>query len=159
MNILYHTATQTLRPWPRSDDEPVIGLSAEYEVFTLTQEQPPEFDASKQSLAGTQVIDTNAKTVTRGWEIVDVSMTVTLRSLQLRMTQQQRQQLAAGIASMPEGKQKAEALIYFQRTTTVSRSHPMLAVFATFLSLDSAGIDALFAAAQAQDQIEASYLT
>ena len=84
---------------------------------------------------------------------------VTLRSLQLCMTAQQRQQLAAGLASMTEGPQKSQALIYFQRTTAVSRTHPMVNVFTAFASLDSAGSDALFAAAQAQDQLEAAYLS
>ena len=72
MKILYHLPTQTLRPWNRVDDEPVVELSAEYEIFTLVQEPIPEnFDASTQTLAGTQVIDIEAKTVTRGWEIIN----------------------------------------------------------------------------------------
>lgn len=72
MNLLYHTPTQILRPWPRADDDPVVELSAEYEIFTLVQEPIPEnFDASTQTLAGTQVTNTEAKTVTRGWEIVN----------------------------------------------------------------------------------------
>jgi hypothetical protein len=160
MKILYHTPTASLKTYPRSDNEPVVGLSADYEIFEIVQESVPEdYNPATHSLSATQNIDTQAKTVTRGFEVVPLPpVTVTKRSLLLKMTAAQRQAIAAGIASMPEGQDKSNALIYYNNSTTVSRAHPMVSVFASILGLDAAGMDALFAAAQAQDILEKSYL-
>ena len=69
MKILFHIPTETLKPYPREDDEPVVGLDPEYDVFDLVQEPEPEFDAATHWIQGTETIDVLAKTVTRGWQI------------------------------------------------------------------------------------------
>jgi hypothetical protein len=72
MKTLYDTQAQTLLPWPRIDDEPVVGLAAHLLEMTVVQEDKPAHDPATQRLEKTEVIDTQAKTVTRGWNVVDV---------------------------------------------------------------------------------------
>ena len=70
--ILYYTPTQTLVPYPRNDDEPVVGLDPDYEVFDIIQEPEPTYDPSTQYLTTTETIDTVAETVTYGYQINDL---------------------------------------------------------------------------------------
>ena len=72
MKLLYDTQTQKLLPWPRIDEEPVVGLAAHLLEMTVVQEPQPAFDPATQRLEKTEVIDTDARTVTRGWSVVEV---------------------------------------------------------------------------------------
>jgi hypothetical protein len=71
MKVLYNTQTQKILPWPRIDDEPVVGLDAHLLEMTVVQEDKPAYDPATQRLEKTEVIDTEARTVTRGWSVVD----------------------------------------------------------------------------------------
>jgi hypothetical protein len=73
MKALYNTQTSTILPWPRIDDEPVVGLAAHLLEMDVVQEDKPEYDSATQRLEKTEVIDTQAQTVTRGWNVVEVS--------------------------------------------------------------------------------------
>lgn len=70
--ILYHIPTNTTRPYPRNDDEPVVGLDPDYEVFDIIQESKPTYDSSTQYLTETEVIDVTSKLVIRSWLINDI---------------------------------------------------------------------------------------
>jgi hypothetical protein len=72
MKLLYDTQTQKLLPWPRIDDEPVVGLAAHLLEMTVVQEDKPDYDPATQRLEKIEVIDTQAQTVTRGWNVVEV---------------------------------------------------------------------------------------
>jgi hypothetical protein len=72
MKLLYNTQTQKLLPWPRIDDEPVVGLAAHLLEMTVVQEPQPAFDPATQRLEKTEVIDAEARTVVRGWSVVEV---------------------------------------------------------------------------------------
>lgn len=72
MKLLYDTQTQKLLAWPRIDDEPVVGLAAHLLEMTVVQEDKPDYDPATQRLEKTEVIDTQAQTVTRGWNVVEV---------------------------------------------------------------------------------------
>jgi hypothetical protein len=72
MKLLYNTETQKLLPWPRIDDEPVVGLAAHLLEINVVQEAQPEYDPATQRLEKTEVIDTQARTVTRGWDVVEI---------------------------------------------------------------------------------------
>jgi hypothetical protein len=76
MKLIYNTITETLLPWPRIDDEPVIGLEPHLLEMTVIQEDEPTYDPVTEVLEQTQTIDTEAKTVTRGWNVVDLSPTL-----------------------------------------------------------------------------------
>ena len=69
MKLLYDTTTATLCPYPRQDDEPVVGLDARYLEMVLLQEPQPTYDPATEQLTPAEVIDLNARTVTRGWQI------------------------------------------------------------------------------------------
>jgi len=71
MKALYNTQTQKLLPWPRIDDEPVVGLAAHLLEMTVVQEDQPAYDPATQRLEKTEVIDTEARTVTRGWSVAE----------------------------------------------------------------------------------------
>jgi hypothetical protein len=72
MKILFHIPTQTLVAYPRADDEPVVGLDPDYEIFDVIQQSEPFYNTATQYLSTTETIDTTAKTVTRGWQIIDL---------------------------------------------------------------------------------------
>jgi hypothetical protein len=68
--LLYDTETATLRPYPRPDDEPVVGLDPRYLVMELLQEAQPAYDPATERLEPTESIDLDALTVTRGWAVI-----------------------------------------------------------------------------------------
>jgi hypothetical protein len=72
MKLLYDTQTQKLLPWPRIDDEPVVGLAPHLLEMAVVQEDRPAYDPATQRLEKTEVIDTQAQTVTQGWNLVEV---------------------------------------------------------------------------------------
>jgi hypothetical protein len=72
MKALYNTETNAILPWPRIDDEPVVGLDAHLLEMDVVQEDQPAYDPASQRLEKTEVIDAEARTVTRGWSVVDV---------------------------------------------------------------------------------------
>jgi hypothetical protein len=72
MKLIYNTETQTLLPWPRIDDEPVVGLDAHLLEMDVVQEDQPAYDPATQRLEKTEVIDAEAQTVVRGWSVVEV---------------------------------------------------------------------------------------
>jgi len=72
MKLLYDTQTQKLLAWPRIDDEPVVGLAAHLLEMSVVQEDKPTYDPATQRLEKTEVIDTDNRTVTRGWNVVEV---------------------------------------------------------------------------------------
>jgi hypothetical protein len=76
MKALYNTQTQKLLPWPRIDDEPVVGLAAHLLEMDVVQEDRPEYDPATQRLEKTEVIDADSRTVTRGWNVVEVPVPV-----------------------------------------------------------------------------------
>jgi hypothetical protein len=72
MKLLYNTQTSTILPWPRIDEEPVVGLAEHLLEMDVVQEDQPAFDPATQRLEKTEVIDAEAQTVTRGWSVVEV---------------------------------------------------------------------------------------
>lgn len=68
--LLYDTQTDTLQPYPRADDEPVVGLDPRYLEMDVIQQPEPQFDPETERLEPTETIDTEAQTVTRGWSVV-----------------------------------------------------------------------------------------
>jgi hypothetical protein len=72
MKALYDTQTGNVLPWPRIDEEQVVGLVAHLLEMTVVQEPQPAFDPATQRLEKTEVIDAEARTVVRGWSVVEV---------------------------------------------------------------------------------------
>jgi len=72
MKILFHTPSETLTTYPRADDEPVVGLDPEYDIFDVVQEPDVVYNPATQYISTTETIDVPSKTVTRGWQIHDI---------------------------------------------------------------------------------------
>jgi hypothetical protein len=72
MKLLYNTETNTVLPWPRIDEEPVVGLDAHLLEMDVVQEDQPAYDPASQRLEKTEVIDAEARTVVRAWNVVEV---------------------------------------------------------------------------------------
>jgi hypothetical protein len=53
MKLLYTTVTNSLHKYPRLDDEPVVGLSADFEVYDLQiLTDPTDIDQIGSTIAG-----------------------------------------------------------------------------------------------------------
>jgi hypothetical protein len=72
MRILYNQTTATLHPYPRADDEPVVGLDPTYLELDLIQTEQPTYDPTTHRLEPTEAIDLDSRTVTRGWELIEL---------------------------------------------------------------------------------------
>ena len=70
--ILYDTTSDLLIPYPRDDDESVVGLDPRYLELTVIQEAQPSYDPTTQRLDPTEVIDLPEFTVTRGWQLIEL---------------------------------------------------------------------------------------
>jgi hypothetical protein len=70
MKLLYDLTSDLLVPYPRTDNEPVVGLDPAYLELDLIQVDQPKYDPTTQRLEPTETIDLDASTVTRGWKLI-----------------------------------------------------------------------------------------
>ena len=70
--LLYDLTSDTLTPYPRDDDGPVVGLDPRYAEMDVIQEAQLTYDPATQRLDPTEVIDLDARTVTRGWQLIEL---------------------------------------------------------------------------------------
>lgn len=74
--LLYNTATATTQPYPRQDDEPVVGLDPIYRVLAVVTLPQPDYDPATHTVTPTETTAWDAPspgvdgTLTRGWSIV-----------------------------------------------------------------------------------------
>lgn len=69
MKKLYHTLEQKVKPYPRSDDEDVVGLDPVYMPLEVIQEGQPALQEG-ELLNVTETVNLEQGIVTYGWEIV-----------------------------------------------------------------------------------------
>jgi len=155
MKILFHTPSGTTRPYPRSDNEPVVGLSEEYQIFDVIEQNQPTYAPSTHYIRRLpEAIDTQSKTVTRGWEIVtrEVKPVVVSNYAFFRaMSREDENRLNAYVASMQDVAAKRMARIHITRAPMIHRTHPFVVQIAAILDKTDAEVDAIFAAAQILD--------
>jgi hypothetical protein len=70
MKLLYDLTSDLLVPYPRTDNEPVVGLDPAYLEMDLIQAEQPTYNPTTHRLEPTETIDLDARTVTRGWELI-----------------------------------------------------------------------------------------
>lgn len=75
MKLLYNTQTEQVLPWPRVDDEPIVGLAPELLEMTVIEGEIPAYDPETQVLNQSDVVDVEAQTVTRTWTVTDLTYT------------------------------------------------------------------------------------
>ncbi len=155
MKILYDTQTQSLKRYPRSDDEPVVGLDARYLVLDLTEQEKPEHDPATHYLRSTEAIDLDALQVVRGWELVahePMPVIVTMTSLRLALIDAGLYQtITSAINGIADATEKLKAQTWWATAQTVRRAHPLVAGIAALAGRTEAQVDAIFAAAQVLD--------
>ncbi|WP_395736265.1 hypothetical protein [Prosthecobacter sp.] len=69
MKLLFDPETQALKPYPRSDDEPVVGLDPRYIVLDVVQAPQPALSAGQVARA-TETVNLETRQVLRGWDVV-----------------------------------------------------------------------------------------
>jgi hypothetical protein len=153
--ILFHTPTGTTKPYPRSDNEPVVGLAAEYEVFDLIEPARPTFDPTTHEIRRLpEEIDTQAKMVTRGWEIAAMEsepVVVTMRSFREACGLDLVTEILTFISGIQEAKERFKAQNDFEFAPTVARNNPRVAYIAAQLGKTETETDEVFAAAKQLD--------
>jgi hypothetical protein len=156
MKILFHTPSGTTRPYPRSDNEPVVGLSEEYQIFDVIEQNQPTYAPSTHYIRRLpEAIDTQAKTVIRGWEVVPREVepvVVSDYALFRAMSADDEILLNNYIRNIQDIDAKREAKIHITRARSIHRRHPFVVQVAAILNKTDAQMDALFAAAQKLDQ-------
>jgi hypothetical protein len=75
MKLLYNTHTEQILPWPRIDDEPIVGLDPALLVMTVIEGERPSYDPATQILTQSDVVSVEAKTVTRSWAVSNIAFT------------------------------------------------------------------------------------
>ena len=155
MKILYDTQTQSLKTYPRSDDEPVVGLDPRYLVLDLSQQEKPEHNPATHYLRRTEAIDLGNLQVTRGSELVahdSLPVVVTMTSLRLALIDAGLYQtITAAINGIADATEKLKAQTWWATAQTVRRVHPLVAGIAALARQTDAQVDAIFAAAKALD--------
>jgi hypothetical protein len=151
MKILYDTETQSLKRYPRGDEDPVVGLDARYLVLELIEQEKPQHDPATHHLRRAEAIDIDTLQVVRGWELVAHEMPpviVSMTALRLTLIEMELENdVLTIINAMPDAKQKAAALAWWQTAQTVRRNHLLVAQLAAALGKTDAEIDAIFTAA------------
>jgi hypothetical protein len=155
MKILYDTETHSLKPYPRVDNEPVVGLDARYQVLELIEQEKPDHDPATHYLRRTEAIDLDALQCLRGWEIVahePPPVIVTMTSLRLALIDAGLYQtITSAINGIEDATEKLKAQTWWSTAQTVRRVHPLVAGIAALAGKTDAQVDAIFAAAQALD--------
>jgi hypothetical protein len=143
MRLLYNISTQQLQPYPRNDDEEVIGLDPVYLVYTVIQNAEPAFDPATHHLEASETVDHGAKTVTRGWDVVAIepqpappAAAYQVRAYLIRN--------GIDLASIPTliasitaaGAERDEALMRWEFVANFPKNHPLVAAVAASLNLD-----------------------
>jgi hypothetical protein len=75
MKLLYNTQTEEILPWPRIDEEPIVGLAPELLEMTVVESEPPAYNSETQVLTQSDSVNVEAQTVTRTWAVTDLTYT------------------------------------------------------------------------------------
>jgi len=158
MRLLYNTLTASLQPYPRADDEDVVGLSSEYLIMQVVNADQPTFDAGTEMLVPAQTIDTATKTVTNGWTIapkpepIAMPVAVSMRSLRLALIDAGLYQyVVAAINGVSDETEKLKAQIWWDASPVVFRDNPYVVNIGAVLGKSEIEIDQIFSAAKLLD--------
>ena len=158
MRLLYNTLTEQLQPYPRNDDEDVVGLSPEYLIMQVVNAAKPVFDETTEVLVPAQTVNTITQTVTNSWTIapkpepVSLPVAVSMRSLRLALIDAGLyQSVVAAINGIPDATEKLKAQIWWTTSMTVYRNNPYVISIGYELGKSDDKIDQIFAAAKLLD--------
>lgn len=141
MKVLYDTQTAKVLPWPRSDDEPVVGLAAHLVQMTLVQEGQPPYDTDTQYVERQRTVDEAQATITEGWRVVDKSPEQLSAERSVKYPPSDAVDvrdwlLDQGITALmveaqivqlyPDPTEQAKALNRWHHATKIPRDHPLV---------------------------------
>jgi len=69
MKVIYDPSLDISYPYPRADEEEILGLDPSLHVLEVVTLAQPDYDPSTQQLEPTDVADLDAGTMTRGWNV------------------------------------------------------------------------------------------
>jgi hypothetical protein len=158
MKLLYNTLTERLQPYPRDDDEDVVGLSPEYLIMQVVNAAQPTFDAGTEILVPVQTVNTTTQTVTNGWTIapkpepVSLPIAVSMRSLRLALIDAGLyQSVVAAINGIPDATERLKAQIWWTTSMTVYRDNGYVISFGSALGKTALEVDQIFSMARVYD--------
>ena len=158
MRLLYNTLTERLQPYPRNDDEDVVGLSLEYLIMQVIDNDPPPYDTETEILVPTQALDVGNQTATNGWEIkpkpepIQFPVAVTMRSLRLALIDAGLyQSVVAAINGIADETEKLKAQIWWDTSPTVYRDNGYVISFGSALGKTTLEVDQIFSMARVYD--------
>lgn len=143
MKLLYDTSTQLFKPYPRSDDSEVVGLDPIYQVYTVIQNEAPAFDPAKHHLESRETVDYEAKTVTRGWDVVENTPMPPAEAERYKVMEFLMrsaiplESIPALIESVAEaGVERDVAIMRWREVPTFPKDHPLVIAVAGQLNLN-----------------------
>jgi hypothetical protein len=68
--LLYSQSTATIKPYPRNDDQPVVGLDLDYLVLNKLDTPPPTYDAETETVTSNYIVDVAALEYRQEWSII-----------------------------------------------------------------------------------------
>ena len=158
MKLLYNTLTERLQPYPRDDDEDVVGLSPEYLIMQVVNAAQPTFDAETEMLVSAQTVDTTTQTVTNGWTVttkpdpISLPVAVSMRSLRLALIDAGLYQATtAAINGIPNAEQRLKAQVWWSSSPIVYRDNAYVTAIGTAVGKTAQEIDQLFLSAKTLD--------
>jgi len=148
MKILYHTPTATLGEYPRTDDNPVIGLAPEFQVFDVVQEDQPAHNISTHYLQARENIDVPGRKVIRSWDIIAhpscPHAVPALNLLHVLIDAGLYPIVTSTINGIADPAERLKAQETFRRAATIERQHPLVLLVAQAAGKTSDEIDAYF---------------
>jgi hypothetical protein len=158
MRLLYNTLTERLQPYPRADDEDVVGLSPEYLIMQVVNTAKPVFDEATEVLVPAQTVNTTTQTVTNSWTIapkpepVSLPVAVSMRSLRLALIDAGLyQSVVAAINGIPDATERLKAQIWWTTSMTVRRDNSYVAAIGSAVGKTTDEIDQIFDASKTLD--------
>ena len=70
--LLYSQSTQQIKPYPRSDDNPILGLDLDYLVLERVESLQPEYDPATQTIRDEWVIDLESLEYRQEWIVESI---------------------------------------------------------------------------------------
>jgi hypothetical protein len=77
MKILYSQSTQQIKPYPRLDDVPIVGLDPDYLVLFRVNTDPPEYDTETEDLTSEYVVDIQRLEYRQEWTVTTKPIVIT----------------------------------------------------------------------------------
>lgn len=154
MKILYNTDDGMLVNYPRDDDSAMVGLKPWFQVFNVQQNAPPDYNPATHFLRKTESVDVAGKTVTRGWEAVEIPapppVSVDMRSMRLALIEAGLYvPVVAAINGADDPTERLKLQTWWQTSSMVHRASPIVAQLSAALGRTTEQVDAVFTRALA----------